>query len=235
MQTYAHNTTWHGNTTKENETFAAYVHWFETEAKRCSFNTDTATICIIMKGIWDAHNITPKIYKKDPQTSSEVIKLVEKFNTAKQVTTTLTSSIINMMSNDDQCFVCRKTDHIGHHCPEVQCYNCEEFRHFTQECPDKSPPLGAPHHHKRLYSWLFDEDNNRDRSQSLNYIHGHRRCLDQSWSHNWSFHGRNSSSYWGHASSPKPTTTAAHVILWLTMALGNPPTGTHHTSATCLI
>ena len=47
-----------------------------------------------------------KIYKKDPQTLSEAIRIVEKFNAAQQLKATLTPSIVSMMSNDDRCFVC---------------------------------------------------------------------------------------------------------------------------------
>ena len=66
---------------------AAYVHHFQTEAKRCDFNIDTTTIHIFVKGLQDSCNITAKIYEKDPQTLSEVIQLVEKLNTT-QVTAT---------------------------------------------------------------------------------------------------------------------------------------------------
>ena len=51
---------------RNNETLAAYVHCFKTEAKRCDFNTDTTTIHIFVKGLQDAHNIAAKIYEKDP-------------------------------------------------------------------------------------------------------------------------------------------------------------------------
>ena len=36
---------------------------------------------------------------------------------AQQVTATLTPLTVNMMSNDDICFVCGKTGHISCHCP----------------------------------------------------------------------------------------------------------------------
>ena len=52
---------------RDNETLAAYVHWFKREAKMCSFNSPTATICIFITGLWDAHNITAKIYKRTPR------------------------------------------------------------------------------------------------------------------------------------------------------------------------
>ena len=123
-----------------NKTLAAYVHQFKMEAKRCDFNSDTAAICIFVKGLLDAHNITAKIHEKDPKTLSEVIKLVEKFNMTQQVTTLLTSPTVNMILNDDSCFVCGKIGHIGCHCPDEQCYNFEDF---AQECPDKIPPSGT--------------------------------------------------------------------------------------------
>ena len=39
---------------------------FKTEAKMFDFTSDTVTICIFVKGLWDTHNITAKIYEKDP-------------------------------------------------------------------------------------------------------------------------------------------------------------------------
>ena len=52
---------------RDNKTLAAYVHHFKTEAKSCDFNSDTATICILVQGLWDANNIAAKIYEKDPR------------------------------------------------------------------------------------------------------------------------------------------------------------------------
>ena len=63
-------------------------------------------IHISVKGHWDAHTIAAMIYEKDPQTLSEVIRLVEKLNAAQQLTATLTPLTVSMMSNDDRCFVC---------------------------------------------------------------------------------------------------------------------------------
>ena len=140
------------------------MHQFKPEAKRCNFNIDTAAIHIFIEGLLDAHNNAGKAYQKDPQTLSEVIKLVKKFNAAQQVTATLTSSTVNMMSSDDQCFVCAKTGHIGHHCPDAQCYNCKEFSHFAQDCPNKIPPLGTSHHHNRSCSWPHYDHSHRDRT-----------------------------------------------------------------------
>ena len=64
---------------KENEKLTSFVHHFKIEAKRCDFNNDTSTIHIFIKSLKDTHNIT----EKDPQTLSEVIKLVEKLSTAQ--------------------------------------------------------------------------------------------------------------------------------------------------------
>ena len=121
---------------KGNWILAAYAHSFKMEAKRC----DTVAICIFVKGLWDTCNITGKVYKKDLQTLSEVIKLVEKLNTAQQVTATLSPPTVNMISSDNRCFVCGRKGHIGHHCSDVQCYNCDDFGHFAQDCPEKISP-----------------------------------------------------------------------------------------------
>ena len=59
------------------------------ETKRCDFNNDTVAIGIFIKGLWNAHNAVGKVYEKDSQTSSEVIKLVENLNMVQQVTATL--------------------------------------------------------------------------------------------------------------------------------------------------
>ena len=69
---------------KDNETLAAYIHHFKRAAKQCSFDNDTAAICIFVKGLRDASIIASKIYEKDPQTLAEVIRLVEKLSTAHQ-------------------------------------------------------------------------------------------------------------------------------------------------------
>ena len=84
------------------------------ETKRSNFNGATTAIHIIIKDLWNAHSITAKVYEKDPQALSEVIKLVVKLKTAQQVTATLSLPMVNMMSNNDRWFVCSKTDQIGH-------------------------------------------------------------------------------------------------------------------------
>ena len=42
---------------KEKESLAAYIHCFRGEAKRCNFNSSTATIRIFVKGLKNAHTI----------------------------------------------------------------------------------------------------------------------------------------------------------------------------------
>ena len=126
----------------------------------------------------------------------EVIQLVKKFNSAQLVMATLTSSTVNIISNNDWCVVFGKTSHIGHHCPDVQCYNCEEFGHLTRDCPHKIPPLGTPCHHNMSHSQSHYSHNYRDRSQSQNYRHSHGRHFDHSWSHHQSHHNGSSSNYW---------------------------------------
>ena len=166
----------------------------------CDFNSDTAPMHIFVKGFWDAHTIAAKIYEKDSQTLLEVIKLVEKLNTAQQVTATLIPPTVNMMPNDDICFVCGKTGHIGHHCPDAQCYNCHDFGHFSKDCPEKVLPSGTPHYHDRSHSQSHYDHNHRDRSQSPHYRHSQRRCFHGSGSHHWSHHGRSSNKYQRHTS-----------------------------------
>ena len=96
----------YGNTTKDNETLAAYINYFKTGAKQCAFDNDTVAICIFVRGLRDAPTIAFKIYEKDPQTLAEVMRLVEKLRAAHKLTATLTPSTVSMMSSDDKCFVC---------------------------------------------------------------------------------------------------------------------------------
>ena len=90
----------------DNEALAAYIHHFKTAAKQCTFDNDTAAIHICVKGLQDAHTTITQIYKKDPQTLAEVIRLVEELYAAQQLTAKLTPSTVNMMPNDERCFVC---------------------------------------------------------------------------------------------------------------------------------
>ena len=64
----------------EKESLAAYIHSFKTEAKRCNFTNDAATIRIFVKGLKIAHSIAMCIYEKGPQTLTDAISEVEKLN-----------------------------------------------------------------------------------------------------------------------------------------------------------
>ena len=77
------------------------------------------------------------MYEKGPQTLSQLVKLVEKLNAAQQVTATLSPHMVNMMSNDDNCFTFSKKGHICLHCPQAKCYTCDDFGHIIQDCPKK--------------------------------------------------------------------------------------------------
>ena len=57
--------------------------------------------CNFFKGHKDAPTIASKIYVKDPQTLSEVIRLVGKLCPAHQLTAKLTPSTVSMVSGDD--------------------------------------------------------------------------------------------------------------------------------------
>ena len=70
---------------QEKESLAGYVHGFRTEAKRCNFTNDTATIRICVKGLKSAHSLATHIYKKGPETLTDAISEVEKLN-ATQLT-----------------------------------------------------------------------------------------------------------------------------------------------------
>ena len=70
---------------KDIETLTAYVHHFKTVAKWYAFDNDTLAIPNFVKGLWDVHATTAKIYKKDLQTLSEAIRLVEKWNAVQNL------------------------------------------------------------------------------------------------------------------------------------------------------
>ena len=42
---------------KEKESLAAYIYHFKTEAKRCNFTNNAATISIFVKGLKNAHSL----------------------------------------------------------------------------------------------------------------------------------------------------------------------------------
>ena len=99
----------------EKESLAAYVHQFKMEVKHCNFTNDAATIMIFIKGLRNTHSLAARIYEKDPQILKDAITELEKLNAVQQLTTTiLLSSMVNMMSNeDDRCFQCQEPGHIA--------------------------------------------------------------------------------------------------------------------------
>ena len=142
----------------DKESLATYIHRFKGEANRCKFDNDAATIRIFLKGLKNAHSIATKVYEKGPQTLSDMIKEVEKLQTAQQLTSTLlpASSINTMSSDNDRCFQCQEAGHMAHYCPHIRCYDCDNYGHVAMDCPDKIPPSGTPAHCKT---------NNTDRSR----------------------------------------------------------------------
>ena len=97
----------------------------QNSSKAMCFGNDTVAIHFFVKGLRDAPTIVSKIYEKDPQTLTEVIRLVEKLSAAHKLTAILTPSTVRMMSGDDKCFVCGWTGHFAQHCPDAQCYGCD--------------------------------------------------------------------------------------------------------------
>ena len=91
--------------------------------------------------------------------------------------------MVNMMSNDNRCFVCGKKGYNGCHCPSVQCYNCDDFGHFAQDFPEKIPSSGTPHHHDRSHFHSCHDCNHRKRYQSFHHRCNQGKCFDRSGSH----------------------------------------------------
>ena len=104
---------------RDNKTLATYVHYLKTEGRRCDFKSDTTTICIFTNGLWDIHMIVAKIYDlmRGHQISGKAQCSTGGYSHPHTPT-------INVMSNDNRCFVYGKTGHIFHYCPDVQCCNC---------------------------------------------------------------------------------------------------------------
>ena len=100
---------------KEKEPLTVYIHRFKREAKRCNFTNNTATICIFVKGLKNAHNLAACVYKKGAQTLPDAIREVEKVQAAQQLTATMlpSSSISTMSYEGKQCFQCQELGHIA--------------------------------------------------------------------------------------------------------------------------
>ena len=99
----------------ENESLTTYIHGFKTEAKRCNFTNDAATINIFVKGLKNAHSLATHIYEEGPQTLTDAISEVEKLNAAQQLMAMIIPpSTVNVMSNEeDYCFHCQEPGHIA--------------------------------------------------------------------------------------------------------------------------
>ena len=154
----------------DKESLAAYVHRFKLEANRCTFNNDTTTIRIFLKGLKNAHAMATKVYEKGPQTLADIIKKVEKPQAAQQITSTLLpTSLVNTMSSDnDKCFQCQETGHMACYCPSIRCFDCDNYGHVATDCPDKIPPSCTP------ACCRGNTTSRCDRSSSRH--HSHNRC-----------------------------------------------------------
>ena len=182
---------------KDNETLVAYVHCFKTAAKQCAFDNDIVSIRNFAKWLWDTHITAAKIYEKDPQALSEVIRIIEKFSVA-QLKAMLKAAMVSMISNDDKCFVCGCMGHFGHHHPDTQCDSCDEFGHFTQDCPNKIPLSRTPCQHDSSHLRQWYTYTQRDRSHSSHYGHRQGRHFNWSWSHHHSHCDRSRNSFRRH-------------------------------------
>ena len=174
------------------------------------------------KGLW-----------KDPQTLSEVIKLMEKLNTTQQITATSSPPMVNMMSPNKRCFFCGNIYHIGCKCPDTQCYNCNNFGHFAQDYLEKIPHQEhlitmkdcAPDHIMTMIAGtdhsLFITDTARENTLSSQ---GHTTNLNVAEA---------PATTVGTHPAPYPTTAAAHNTHPQTDTLGNVLIGTPHHWHSC--
>ena len=173
-----------------------------------------------------------KINEKNCHSLSQVIKLIERFNTAQQVTATLTSPTVNMMWNNNRCSVCSRKGHIGCHCPDAQCYNYEDFgtlprtvltqsfhqyHHVTMtgHAPDcvKTTSIGTDA--SPLTTDTAKEDVLTSQDHAANCTAAEALATIRELHH-----------------TPHPTSVAVCVTHQLTNALCDTLTGTHHTSTT---
>ena len=129
----------------EKESLAAYIQQFKTEAKRCNFTNDAATIRIFIKGLKNAQSVATHIYEKGPQTFTDTISKVEQLTAM-----IIPPSMVNMMSHEeDCCFQCQEQGHIAWNCPHIRCYKCDKYGHTVMDCPHRIPPSGTHViHHK---------------------------------------------------------------------------------------
>ena len=133
---------------KENESLAACIHCFKTEAKRYNFTNNTAIIGILVKGLKNIHSLATLIYEKGPQILTDAVSEVEKLQATQQLTATLVpSSMVNVMSHEeDHCFQSQESGHIAHHCPSIWCFECDEYGHIVMDGPHRIPSLQVQLH-----------------------------------------------------------------------------------------
>ena len=169
---------------KDKKSLAAYIHRFKWEAKRCNFTNNAATIRIFVKGLKNTHTIAAHVYEKGPQTLTDAISEVEKFQAAQQLTATLLpSSAVNVMTKEgDQCFQCEELGHIAHNCPNVHCFECDMYGHIVADCQDRIPPSGTHACHKRQHTRHCTRSNSRHHHQDR---HRYSRLRSQSHSHGY--------------------------------------------------
>ena len=67
---------------------------------------------------------------------SEVIRIVERFNAAQQLTAMLTPSMVSMMSNDDRCLFVDKWVILATTAP-IQCYRCDDSATLHRTAPTR--------------------------------------------------------------------------------------------------
>ena len=113
----------HGDTAVREGVLAAYVHWFNTEARRCNFTNDAATIQIFIKGLKNAHSLATCIYEKGPHILNDAISEVKKLKAVQQLTATINPpSMVNMSNDEDHCFQYQEHGHIARNGSSIMCH-----------------------------------------------------------------------------------------------------------------
>ena len=225
---------------KEQESLAAYVHYFKWEASRCKFDNDAATIRIFIKGLKNAHTLATKVYEKGPKSLADTIREVEKLQAAQQLLSTLLPpSLVNTMSSDDnKCFQCQETGNMACYFPHIRAFDCDNYGHVTADCPNKIPPSGILAQGRdnntgrcdRSISW----SNNHNRHYHHDHQDKHRFSRSQSHSHNPRYRSNShSDSCRSHSSSfhqPSCHSTSCHRSSSTYCYCQDTP---HHRSSSC--
>ena len=181
---------------KDKESLAAYLHRFKREAKRCNFTNNAAIIRIFVKDLKNSHTLAAGVYEKGPQTLTDAISEVEKFQTAQQLTATLLpSSAVNVMTNEgDQCFQCQELGHIACNGPNVHCFGCDEYGHIAADCPDRIQRWHTRHHTRSTSRHHHWDRHRYSRSRSQSHTHRYwsnshnNSCRSHSQSHHRCHH-----------------------------------------------